>query len=109
MEVFLERLALLRLVSGRVCLVGLMLRAFLRLEVHHNSRSSGMELFELLELLMDGEAEDVDRSFSFSRAILSFRSPTFSVSGSVQDRSAENMIDGGDGRSAESARCTKLQ
>lgn len=50
-----------------------------------------MELLELLELLTEGAAEGLDRSL----AILSLRSPTFSVSGSVQDKSAENMLDAG--------------
>lgn len=69
-----------------------MLLAFLRLAVHHNSRSSGIELFELFELRIDGATEGVKRSFSLSLANLSFRSPTFSVSGSVQDKSAENIL-----------------
>jgi hypothetical protein len=50
-----------------------------------------MELFELFELLSEGVVDEIERSFSFSRAFLSFRSPTFSVSGSVHDKSAENM------------------
>jgi hypothetical protein len=83
----------LRPESGRAGLDGLKLFAFLRLEVHHNSLSSGIEPLELLEHT-EAAAEEVERSFSFSLAILSFRSPTFSVSGSVQDKSAENILDG---------------
>ena len=49
-----------------------------------------MELLELIELLNEGAAEVLNLSL----AILSLRSPTFSVSGSTQDKSAENILDG---------------
>ena len=87
--------AKLRLDPGRnvdVFRSGFRLFAFLKLDVHHSSLSSWAELIESLELLeqllIDGDVDDVERSF----AILSFRSPTFSTFGSVQDRSAENMV-----------------
>jgi hypothetical protein len=81
----------LRLVSGRGFFNGRMFFAFFRPDVHQSSRSSGTEVVELLPLLTEGAADDNDRSFSFSLAMRCFRSPTFSVSGSVQDKSAENM------------------
>jgi len=80
----------LRLVEGRANFAGLRFRAFRMLDAHHNSRSSAMELSEareLGELLIDGSAEGVERSL----AMRSLRSPIFSVPGSVQDKSAENM------------------
>jgi hypothetical protein len=87
--------AVLRLVDGRLFLGGFRLLAFLRLDVHHISRSSTTELIEpleLLELLIEGSADGVNRS----RAILSLRSPTFSApSPSVHDKSAANMVNGG--------------
>lgn len=100
LDAFLEcSVPVLRLVPGRPFLFGLMLLAFLRLEVHHSSLSSATdvtEVFELLELLIEGAAEGLDRSF----AILSLRCPTFSVSGSVQDKSAANMVDTDEGKLA---------
>lgn len=96
----------LRAESGRFGLDGLKLFAFFRLEVHHSSLSSGIELLELFEHT-EPAAEDVERSFSFSLAILSFRAPTFSVSGSVQDKSAENILD--DDREAQLGGRTNIQ
>lgn len=84
-----EFVAVLRLVEGRFFFCDLSVFAFRKPEVHQSSRSSAMELaFELLELIMEGVAEWIDRSF----AIRSLRSPTFSAPGSVQDRSAENIM-----------------
>jgi hypothetical protein len=78
------------LVSGRPFLDGFNPLAFFRPEVHHSSRSSMMELLELSELLSEGAPELLDLSL----AILCLLSPTFSESGSTQDRSAENILDG---------------
>jgi hypothetical protein len=49
-----------------------------------------MELLKLSELLSEGAPEVLDLSL----AILCLLSPTFSVSGSTQDKSAENILDG---------------
>ena len=76
--------------SGRPFLDGFNPFAFFRPDVHHSSRSSGIELLELIEFLSEGAAELLDLSL----AILSLRSPTFSVSGSTQDKSAENILEG---------------
>jgi hypothetical protein len=79
---------LLCLVEGLAFLFGLTVFAFRRLDVHHNCRSSAREdAIELRELVTEGVAECSERSF----AMRSLRSPTFSVSGSVQERSAENI------------------
>jgi hypothetical protein len=77
-------------VPGRPFLDGFNPLAFFSPDVHHSSRSSGMELLELIELLSEGAAEVLDLSL----AILSLRSPTFSVSGSTQDKLAENILGG---------------
>jgi hypothetical protein len=60
--------------------------AFLRPDVHQSSRSTYEEFRELEDVLI--EAAVLDRSL----ALRSLRSPTFSVSGPVQDRSAVNMF-----------------
>ena len=64
--------------------LGLILFAFLNPVVHQASWSA--ELVELIDVLL--ESPTVERS----RALRFFRSPTFSVFGSVHDRSAENML-----------------
>jgi hypothetical protein len=72
----------------------LMPLAFFNPEVHHSSRLAEMEPLEVVEadeVVQDGETEA--RSF----ALRSLRSPTFSVLPSLQDRSAENMVNGSQG------------
>jgi hypothetical protein len=64
----------------------LMSLAFFSPEVHQSSRSMTWELRELEVVLI--ELFTLPRS----RALRSRRFPTVSVSGPVQDRSAENMI-----------------
>lgn len=64
----------------------LMPLAFFRPDVHQRSRSTTTELRPLDEVLMDAVA--LERS----RAFRSLRSPTVSVFGLLQDRSAENMF-----------------
>ena len=84
-----EFVAVLWAVEGLAFLFDLRLFAFWKLDVHHNARSSATdEAFELLKLLTEGVAEWSERSF----AIRSLRSPTFSAPASVQDRSAENIM-----------------
>lgn len=78
----------LRLVDGRR-IFGFILFAFFNPDVHHSSRSREIELLELFAVLIELPA--IERS----RAFRSLRSPTFSVVGSVQDKSAENMMDEG--------------
>jgi hypothetical protein len=60
--------------------------AFFRPAVHQSSRSTYDEFRELVDVLID--AAVLDRSLS----LRSLRSPTFSVSGPVQERSAVNMF-----------------
>jgi hypothetical protein len=60
--------------------------AFFRPDDHQSSRSATTELRELVDVLI--ELAVLERS----RALRSRRSPTFSVSGPVQERSAENMV-----------------
>lgn len=75
--------------SGRLLLYGFNPFAFFSPDVHHSSRSSGIEFLELIEFLSEGAAEVLDLSL----AILSLRSPTFSVFGSTQDKLAENILE----------------
>jgi hypothetical protein len=61
------------------------LSAFFRPNVHHVSRSPDLELLELVFVMIEPAVPELSRAFR------SRRCPTFSVSGSVHDRSAENM------------------
>jgi hypothetical protein len=60
--------------------------AFLSPDVHQSSRSPDIELRELVDVVT--EPATLERS----RALRSRRSPTVSVFGPLQDRSAVNMV-----------------
>jgi len=80
---------LLRPVLGRMPEnLGLIAFAFFRPDVHQRSRSAVTEPFELFDVSID------PAGVARWRARRSLRSPTFSVPGSAQVRSAANMADG---------------